>query len=231
MRDRRVLRQHRGATEGNQRQGSEPGCTSYSGAAGHRHGPGAAAGWPFPEGTAHCGFGTAETIAGPQPRAPGTAAGQRRARPGQSGCQGAPNPSPAPRRSLSAIPPLSALPSGGSRRPAAAPLRRPGCRRAGLGRGSVPQGRPGTRPERSSASLVPPRGRSGPPRGGPVSGSGAPPPAHLMLLQHLAEAGVPLRDPPVELGDPHGHSSPPPSQPRRNQTPRAALRPPSGAPR
>lgn len=27
---------------------------------------------------------------------------------------------------------------------------------------------------------------------------------HLMLLQHLTEAGIPLRDPPVEFGHPHG---------------------------
>lgn len=49
-----------------------------------------------------------------------------------------------------------------------------------------------------------------------------------MLLQHLAEAGVPLRDPPVELGDPHGRVSL--RRPVGPKQARAPLRPPSGAP-
>lgn len=44
-------------------------------------------------------------------------------------------------------------------------------------------------------------------------GPGAPrPPPHLVLLQHLAEARVPLRDPAVELGDAHGPPRPAPQR-------------------
>lgn len=58
-----------------------------------------------------------------------------------------------------------------------------------------------------------------PPRVPPGPGAPRPPP-HLVLLQHLAEARVPLRHPAVELGDAHGPPAPRPNAPRRR--PRSA---------
>lgn len=108
---------------------------------------------------------------------------------------------------------------------------------AGPGRGAAAAGGAG----RSAAGLPPPwapEGRAAPctpgpplraaPRPGRPRPSVPPPPgraAHLMLLDHLAEARVPLRDPAVELGDAHrGCQRRLPSGTNRNRMPRRGLR-------
>lgn len=111
--------------------------------------------------------------------------------------------------------------SAGSEVPPARPAP-PGCTRSRPPRTPpIPDSRPRPSPLRAPSAA----GRNG---CGPRAGSQAPLPAHLMLLQHLAEAGVPLRDPPVELGDPHGRVSL--RRPVGPKQARAPLRPPSGAP-
>lgn len=114
------------------------------------------------------------------------------------------------RRSL----PPYAFPSLGKPASAEAQSRQPGLGKPGQGD--------------QAPSLTPKRGQTGPPpppRG--MADSGAPLTAYLMLLHHLAEAGVSLRNPPVELGDPHAHRSatlPAPPDPNK-RGPRSALLP------
>lgn len=62
-------------------------------------------------------------------------------------------------------------------------------------------------------------------RGSSACADAAPSLTHLMLLHHFAEAGIPLRDPSVKLGNSHFNCQYElQSGPNRNQTPRRGLR-------
>ena len=67
--------------------------------------------------------------------------------------------------------------------------------------------------------------RRGPRSPGPLSSNRWPSLTHLMLFHHFAEARVTLRHPSVKLGDAHLHCQHL-TPPKRNQTPRRALRRP-----
>lgn len=157
VRGRRVLRQQRGAAMGTQSEGSEPG-----GAAGHGHGPGAAGAGHSRGNSAlrlrNCWNHRRPPATGSRQRCPPAAGSVRTL--GLSGETErlARSPAIAHRHPTTFGRSERRVPLSRSRPPAPR-----GCRRAGPGWGSVPQGRPGTRPALSSPSLVPPRGRSGPP--------------------------------------------------------------------